>query len=264
MYEGFARVYDRLMTDAPYGQIAALFDGVVRETGVVPGVVLDLGCGTGALFDHLLKSARRVIGVDPSEAMLSEAAERHAARLSRLTLIQGRAEELAVPECADACIAALDVVNYAQGYAELAAWFRSVRRAVRPGGFFLFDTHSRRKALDVLRDNVFYDIGDDIAAVMRTTCDPRGKEVTYELTIFAANGKGLYARTDETHRQWVHSVEEIESALESSGFHQVQVGADLTFRLPAHEGLSETGFSIVRRASDEEMDLAMRWCFLAR
>jgi len=61
------------------------------------GPILDLGCGSG-ISTRLLAEAfpkRRVIGVDPSNAMLTVARKRDGK--SSITWIQGRAEELPFP-----------------------------------------------------------------------------------------------------------------------------------------------------------------------
>jgi ubiquinone/menaquinone biosynthesis C-methylase UbiE len=53
------------------------------------GTALDVGCGTGASTRPLIRLTRRVVGLDPSLAMLA-----HARRLSEGGYVAGRAEEL--------------------------------------------------------------------------------------------------------------------------------------------------------------------------
>ncbi|MGH7570676.1 MAG: class I SAM-dependent methyltransferase [Gemmatimonadota bacterium] len=53
------------------------------------GTALDVGCGTGASTRPLIRLARRVVGLDSSLAMLA-----HAHRLSEMSYVAGRAEEV--------------------------------------------------------------------------------------------------------------------------------------------------------------------------
>ncbi|MFR8974814.1 MAG: hypothetical protein ACLVG9_02355 [Eubacteriales bacterium] len=48
-YEKFVGVYDRLMLDVPYGQIAELIDREIKAQKLANRIVLDLACGTGTL-----------------------------------------------------------------------------------------------------------------------------------------------------------------------------------------------------------------------
>lgn len=72
----------------PYDQIALIYDGlhnspeslaesrsVVEAIGYQGGDVLDVGCGTGLLLDHLRPDG--YVGIDPSFAMLQEFERKH-------------------------------------------------------------------------------------------------------------------------------------------------------------------------------------------
>ena len=45
-YGKFAGVYDRLMLDVPYGQIAELIDREIKVQKLANRIVLDLACGS--------------------------------------------------------------------------------------------------------------------------------------------------------------------------------------------------------------------------
>ena len=65
---------------------------VLAELIVEPRVVLDVGSGTGALTGALVRMARRVDALDPSEAMIHEA-RRELGKDARIRWIVGRAED---------------------------------------------------------------------------------------------------------------------------------------------------------------------------
>lgn len=269
MYDRFAAVYDRLMSDVPYDRYAAVFFEAVDFTGVSVDRVLDLGCGTGAMFPHLFRRARSVVGVDLSASMLAVAAAKHVQWRQRLTLMEARASDLAVRSQVDACVAICDVVNYFVEGGELQASFAAVRRALRPGGLFFFDAHTPRKIREEIGNNVYFDLSENAAAIMSTAVEPDEGLVQYDLTVFARASDGRYERSDETHWQRGFSLEAILAALGAAGFRQVYVGADFVFDYRGGPGatsefLRQTGMAVAAIASFEKMDRAARWFFAAQ
>jgi len=272
-YEGFAAVYDRLMRDVPYERFLSIFDDALAYTGVVPASIIDLGCGTGALMPALLERARFVTGVDPAEQMLTLAAERMAYAAHRVTFLQASAADLRVPRQADGCVAFCDVLSYVLTMEELVASFTAVRRAVKPGGLFLFDLHSPHKIVQHIGNNVYYDVNPDAVALMNTAVDLSSLTVVYDLTLFARSRAELYRRFDEEHRQRAFLLPDVVSALDRAGFAEVHVAGDLSFAWGDEraKALTQTGDPGVRRESiytraisEESLDTALRWFFLAR
>ena len=51
MYGSFAYVYDKFMDDVPYEEWADYVQSLLMEYGVLEGLVLELGCGTGSLTE---------------------------------------------------------------------------------------------------------------------------------------------------------------------------------------------------------------------
>ena len=254
MYQGLAAVYDRLMGGALYGRFAAVLDDAVRRTGVRPGRIVDLGCGTGAMFPHLLARAPFVIGIDPSEEMLALAAAR-AGGDPRVLLLQASAQEFRIPGQADWCAAFCDVFNYLAEPADLAAAFARVKRALRPGGCFLFDVHAPRHMRERIGDDVYCDADEAAASFMRTHWDEERGVLLYEVLLFIRCADGRYERREETHAQRAFSPAALREELARAGFRDVAVGWDFAF--PA--GSAEADGS-----APEVPDGARRLFFLAR
>lgn len=109
-------------------------------------VVLDVGCGTGRYF-HCLRNVRRLIGIDVSPHMLSEA--RRPVRGDEISIaeIDLRCCEIGSP---DLPLAAFDVVYSVGVFGEYtpvnAALLRRFQDLLAPGGQLFFtavETHSR-------------------------------------------------------------------------------------------------------------------------
>jgi ubiquinone/menaquinone biosynthesis C-methylase UbiE len=102
--------------------------------------VIDVACGTGltfALIEDLIGPDGRVIGIDLSPEMLSQARERVAANGWRnVTLIESAIEDAAIPEVADAAVFVLthDVLRSPEALGNVLAHVRPGGRIATAGG----------------------------------------------------------------------------------------------------------------------------------
>lgn len=103
------------------------------------GTIVDLGCGTGTLTRELATGGRRVVGIDPSPAMLAVARGKPGAE--RVEWIEGDSAALGTP--------GVDLVvmtgNVAQIFLDDSEWhktLRSIHAALRPGGYLAFESRN--------------------------------------------------------------------------------------------------------------------------
>ena len=108
---------------------------------------LDIGCGGGFLAEEFARLGLRVVGVDPS-AVSIETARRHAAANGLdLDYRVGFGERLPVADDEFDLAYCCDVLEHVS---DLDAVVRETARALKPGGFFLFDTINRTLASKLL------------------------------------------------------------------------------------------------------------------
>lgn len=93
-YDVVARAYD-----LQYGQEQrAKIEFILRNLDLeYTGLVLDVGCGTGLLFDYLLEKAKILVGVDISRNILRKVREKFKGK-DNIFLIQADADYLPFPE----------------------------------------------------------------------------------------------------------------------------------------------------------------------
>lgn len=102
--------------------------------------VLDLGCGGGFMAEPLARQGARVIGVDPSAPAIA-AAQRHAEENGlSIDYRVGTGEHLPVDDSSVDIVVCVDVLEHVR---DLDAVIGEIRRVLKPGGLFLFDTINR-------------------------------------------------------------------------------------------------------------------------
>src|SRR5262245_37338928 len=101
--------------------------------------ILDLGCGTGLLTCELAVDGRRVVGVDPSAAMLAVARQRPGT--DRVQWVEGDSGALGTPQ-ADLVLMTSNVAQVFLDDAEWAATLRDIHAALRAGGHLAFESRN--------------------------------------------------------------------------------------------------------------------------
>lgn len=151
-YDVFASFYDQSVEQVyrPYRERA------IAALGLAPGAnVLDLACGTGPNFEHLVAAVGEegsVVGVDLSQGMLRRAQARAAkAGWSQVHTLERDACHLTQADLDAAAGAAfrLDAVMISLGLSVIPDWqgvARNLYGLLEPGGVFgVFDVHSERR-----------------------------------------------------------------------------------------------------------------------
>lgn len=127
-------LYDR---DNPRGVDTDFYLQLARDFNAQ--TIIDLGCGTGLLTRELAIPGRRVIGVDPSSAMLAWARSQPGAE--QVEWVAGDARQLGAPS-ADMVVM---TGNMAQVFLEDDDWMDTLQAlygALRPGGTIAFESRN--------------------------------------------------------------------------------------------------------------------------
>lgn len=236
-YEALAASYDGLTRDIPYEKYLRFFKTLLRRHGVKATTVLDLACGTGSLSVLLAKHGYEVLGVDQSEEMLTVAAEK-AMELeeNQPFFVAQPMQRLRIPEPVDACVCALDSINYVTKPQDVQKAFRRVYESLRPGGLFVFDINTPYK-LESLDGQVFLDETEGSYCVWRAVYDRRHSLCRYGMDLFQQANDGLWERSFEEHVERAYTPEALSGWLADAGFAQVERFANLRLEAPEADEL---------------------------
>jgi SAM-dependent methyltransferase len=174
------------------------------------GLVVEFGCGSGILAQHLVENGYDVLGIDASPAMIRIArANVPDARFKVGTLSSAR-----IPRCR-AIVAIGEVVSYiVDKRPSASAFFARAARALEPGGLLLFDFIESADGRTYASKSR---AGADWAVAMRAEADRRRRVLTRHIITFRKIGSE-YRRAEEIHQVWIYTRAEIRSALRRAGF----------------------------------------------
>lgn len=236
-YENLAGCYDQFTRDVDYVRWADYLERHFARSALPIHTVLDLACGTGSLTLELARRGYEMIGVDQSEEMLAQAAEkcRQASEIPPLFLHQSM-DKLDLYGTIDACVCCLDSVNYVTSPQKLERAFQRVHTFLMPGGLFVFDVNTPDK-LRALDGQVFLDESADAYCVWRAGYSARRRVCTYGMDLFTLEPDGRWSRAEELHEEYAYEPDELEALLIRAGFSRIKQYGERKLRAPkAGEG----------------------------
>jgi SAM-dependent methyltransferase len=108
-----------------------------------PGLVADLGCGTGRALAPLCRRGFRGLAIDLSENMLAVVREKAARENLPIECLRANLVELDLPEnSVDYAICLFSTLGMIQGRANRQRVLDATRRMLRPGGVFVLHVHN--------------------------------------------------------------------------------------------------------------------------
>jgi len=191
------------------------------------GLVLELGCGAGAMTRHLLAAGHRVIATDASAAMVE---------LARAALgADADMRQLVLPDdplpAADAIVSVGHVISYLPDATAVDRALVAMAGALRPGGVLALDVcdlelgRTRAGELPVGR------AGPDWAVIAEFSA-PAPDRVVRDITTFVPDGAGAWRRGRERHEYVLVDTSLIPVLLASCGVTATVTSAFGTSELP--------------------------------
>ena len=217
MYGSFAYVYDKFMDDVPYEEWADYVQSLLMEYGVLEGLVLELGCGTGSLTEILGSRGYDLIGVDISAAMLDIAMEKREKSGRDILYLMQDMREFELYGTVRAVISICDSMNYLPCEEDMLSTLRLVNNYLDPGGIFIFDLNTSYKYREIIGDTTIAENREGASFIWENTWYEEEKVNEYDLTIFAETENGLYQKFQETHYQKAYSLETVKRLIAEAG-----------------------------------------------
>lgn len=224
MYTGFAEVYDTLMNDVHYGAWADMYARMMTAYGIPRNAkVCECACGTGSLTLPLQQLGYEMMGIDLSQEMLWQAAQKARKAGFGIPFIRQDMRQLRLHRPVDAVLATCDGVNYLLQDVDAAAFFQSAWEAIKPGGGLFFDVSTPYKLEHLLGSQFMGEDRRDVTYMWQNRYFPERQQVEMHLAIFVKEPDGRYRRIDEEQVQRAYQAEKLVALLQSIGFVDVRV-----------------------------------------
>lgn len=250
MYEGFAGVYDYMMSSIPYDAWRDLLCTYLAGRGITKGTVCELGCGTGSMTERLAAAGFDMIGVDLSADMLAVAQGRKEESGQDILYLQQDMEQLELAAPVDVILSVCDSMNYILEEEGMRNVFARVHKYLKPDGYFIFDLKTIYCYRNIIGSRTWAEHDEEVSYIWDNYFYEDEGINEYLLTIFyRQKDSGLYERIDEVHYQRAYSVLQLKGLLEDRGL-CIMDCFDASGKKPVED--SERIYIAARRQEDED------------
>ena len=143
------------MSDQEYDQLAEIYDAwseadpaakethryYVSECLREPGIVVELGVGTGRIALDVASAGKSVVGIDESQGMLEQCQRKmiQGGLAASVILLRADFASFTLPQKADLIILPFRTIGHLLSDADRLQVFRHIGQNLRPNGRFIFD-----------------------------------------------------------------------------------------------------------------------------
>ncbi len=230
IYDLLSKFYDSVNAEINYNIWADFIEEIiVREYNGKPELILDLGCGTGRMTLELAERGYDMTGIDYSADMLDLAREAAEVKNKDVLLLCQDMREFELYGTVDVTVSCLDCINHLTKPADVEKVFRLVHNYLIPDGLFIFDINGKRKFEEIYADNSYVmEVGGDMC-IWQNYYDSKTKLCDFYITVFEERVDGRYDRYDDTQRERMYKIEDIEKLLKKCGMEFIGAYSDFEF-----------------------------------
>ena len=250
-YAGFAEMYDLFMDNVPYDEWAAYLHDLFVSYQVTGGLMLELGCGTGAMTERMASYGYDMIGVDNSEEMLEIALEKKSDSGHDILYLLQDMREFELYGTVKGIYSVCDSLNYVTEEEDLLQVFLLVNNYLDPGGIFIFDFNTDYKYREIIGQQTIAENREDCSFIWDNYYDEEEKLNEYTLSIFIREKENCYRKYTETHYQKAYSLKTIKDCMEKAGL-EFLAAYDAFTREPPRED-SERIYVLAREKGKEHV-----------
>jgi ubiquinone/menaquinone biosynthesis C-methylase UbiE len=237
-YIGLAEIYDRTI-EVDYNKWLTFIEEYFnsKEIKLYGKKLLELGCGTGNMTLKLKEKGMDITAVDLSEEMLNNAKQKALKKRLKLLFINQNMIDFNINKTFDFVFSFCDGYNYILKEKDLLNSFKRAYTHLNAGGYFIFDISTAYKLKEKLGNNTFTQNEDELSYIWDNYID--GDILEMYITFFVRSG-ALYKRFKEHHIQRAWDNEYIKECLALSGFKDICVFEDYTFKNAVDESTRAT------------------------
>ena len=220
MYDRYAQVFAASPGHREYNaRLAEFLPGLLDRMGIQARTALDVACGVGDLALGLARRGFQVTGVDLAPAMVQIARGRAAEQGVAVQFDVGDMRALTYTAQFDLVLCFGDSLNYMLTPEDVRKALASMRRALVPGGWAVFDLLTAGAISTYYADQAYIlQNSEAVFEAHENDYDPDTEIGTLTVTAFVRRPDGAYDRVRETHYQRGYLPERVHRWATRAGF----------------------------------------------
>jgi SAM-dependent methyltransferase len=257
IYGKYGEYYDLIYSIKNYdGECESLISYFEKFSKDKIKCILDVGCGTGNHSIRFAEKGYKVVGIDSSDVMISQAKRKVKGRSLPVKFFVQDMRNLCLKKKFDAVICLFGTLGYCIRDNEITATFRKIRNHLDVQGLFIFDfwpvhAYASKKYWQSVREieqEKFY-----IIRIMNCTFDLETNVVNLRIRCNVIRNKKLIESFQEEHRLRVFTIPEVthilkENFFEPLGFFKIDWQAERPYSLDSID-LQTTNVACVAKNS---------------
>ena len=218
-----------MMDNVPYEEWRDYICAILRRHGIMDGLLLDLGCGTGTFTELLADQGYDMIGIDQSEDMLALAMEKRTVSGHEILYLCQDMREFELYGTVRGIVSICDCMNYLTCEEDFLQVLKLAENYLDYDGLFVFDLNTLYKYEALLADQTFAENRENCSFIWENTYDRESCINEYALTLFVRDtavvsavydeaAQGVpYLRFCELHYQRAYSISNVIEMIDRSG-----------------------------------------------
>jgi SAM-dependent methyltransferase len=206
-YTKLAQIYDKIMDHVDYRHWSNYVKSLFKYSDIEVQQVLDLSFGTGNILPHIHANNLHLIGCDLSRDMIQQYKDKE--KVDLVPLFVNDARNIAVNDCTfDVVLFLYDSINYIKEKSDLDQLLLEIKRILRFGGIFIFDTITDYHCKIYYNNSHEREFWSDAGYYRHGYYDEKIRIQTTQFEIILGDESYL-----ETHKQYIYSIEDLINSL---------------------------------------------------
>lgn len=221
-YTDLAPLYDSLLRHVDYDYWYRYLRSLMLHYIERPGLILELGCGTGKFGAKFSRDDFAIFGMDRSIEMLRVARSR---AHGNFQIICGDITRFHLSRKFDFIFAVHDTMNYLVRESDVRKTFRSVRGIMHAGSVFMFDITTEHNIRANFHRKVMRHRMKETEVRWSNEYDEDSKLIRSRLRFLRPDGSS----SEEEHVQRIYSIDEMKNLLKKERLEILDIFSDYSF-----------------------------------
>lgn len=216
-------------------------EDMLIENHIFSGTIIDLGCGSGVLFEYLEDSLQS-IGVDIAEELLNEARK----NAPHGKYIHADITTYKTDSQVDVVTCLFDTMNHLTTEEKVIKVVDNMSDMLKTGGIAIFDMLGKEEMLQLAQQSFTLPIDTDFGTAYFQAHSEEGKIIEWQIDAYTKQSNGYYHKDSVTFQEHYYDLKNIYAYVQTR-FTYIQIYNAAGEKLQKVEDTSERIFFVCRK-----------------